>query len=532
MIYFDYNNNYHEKISSGVEEAGPFDNYLKFCDHVKWFEKKVDSLEDIRVNKISLDKELDLNKQYYSDNKIIYDLKKKKYYFYICPYCKIFPTIELINCKSLKILCDCDKSIIININNFFQKYEKKIEKKNEYFDFINNNLKCKVHKKKYKYYCETCKNNICRNCLLLNEMHKGHNIKIFDFLLFDFNIKLQTILNKIYDNKNGKLLDNKFKGLYRLIKVIITNYKKYPCYIIFRTVKNIYNFLLFNIDNNDSNNPLKEVKITKIKEINNINSMNNIYLITSIIISRQKINLEDICKADLVNLDVLELPNNDINDISPLKYAKFQNLKHLNLLNNKIDDINIPYFKEFNFKLLSCINLSLNLLTDFKFFEVIKNFPSLNYLLINSNKFEVKDSDLICTYDLSPLEKINISDKVLLGNSIKILNKMKLDKLKILYLNNNNITSLSELKEIKSEYLEEIYLNDNELESMNDLETFKTLTKIQIINNKINNIDDLEYLIKKLPNLKKINLKGNRINNDNEKLKFLKEKYNNIKIII
>lgn len=81
MIYFDYNNNYHEKISSGVEEAGPFDNYLKFCDHVEWFEKKVDSLEDIRVNKISLDKELDLNKQYYSDNKIIYDLKKKNIIF-------------------------------------------------------------------------------------------------------------------------------------------------------------------------------------------------------------------------------------------------------------------------------------------------------------------------------------------------------------------------------------------------------------------------------------------------------------------
>ena len=122
------------------------------------------------------------------------------------------------------------------------------------------------------------------------------------------------------------------------------------------------------------------------------------------------------------------------------------------------------------------------------------------------------------------------------NSSIQILNKFKLDNLKVIHLNNNKLTSISLLQKKKYGNLKEIYVNDNELESINELKEFKLLTIIEIRNNIINSIENLEDFIVNLPMLKKINLKGNRINIKKEKniqlLKLLKEKYNDIKIEI
>ena len=125
---------------------------------------------------------------------------------------------------------------------------------------------------------------------------------------------------------------------------------------------------------------------------------------------------------------------------------------------------------------------------------------------------------------------------MLSDDSIEILSKMKLGNLKILHLNNNKLSSLSSIKEIESEKLEEIYINNNELEAFEELVKFTSLTKVEIGNNKINNLNNLEDFFNKLPKLKKINLKGNRINSkderNSEKLISLKEKYKDIKITI
>ena len=358
-------------------------------DFIKEFNNKIDfslrkGFNSININenkdevRFSFNLESGEDKKYYSDKNNYYIKRDRekiafyKPYFFICSKCNEFPLIDIINLNLLKVSCACITEMIAP-NLFFQKYQQKT---NKILDFIKNYLKCQQHKKKYKFYCETCNRDICKKCLN-NKKHKGHSFKIFDFLIFDFNIKIQTIFTKIYYSRNKILLDQKFKDIYKLIKVITANYKKYQNYNVFRTVSNIYNFLLFNIENKDSNTPVKELKITKLKEINN--RLNNPYLITSIIISRQKlINLENICKADLINLDVLELPNNNINDISPLKNAKFINLKHLNLCNNKIDGHNIVYFEDIYFKYLSHMNLTSNLITDFEIFEKLKNFSNLN----------------------------------------------------------------------------------------------------------------------------------------------------------
>ena len=538
-------NDYKDEYKKEEDFNNLFDDYFDNIDKSNEYFYQIDSSENENKKDYSIKNELDMNCKYLSDNKIFKinndksgkNIKSFKNSFYLCPKCQIIPLIDFINYKTIKIKCYCNKEreSIIKMDSFFKKYEKKFKKENKKIDFINRYIKCKDHNKKFKYHCEDCNKDLCKNCLLLTKTHKKHNITIFDFLIFYFNIRKKTILNKIYDNKDKKLLNPKFKDFYKIFKIIESNSSKYHTYNIFRTVENLYNYLLFNLDKVDSNNAqIKEIKIRQIKEINNIN---NLHLITSIIISKQNINnLEKICKADLVNLDILELPNNEINDLTLLKNAKFLNLKHLNLSNNKIDNKNISYFTDFNFKYLSHINLSLNLITDFKFFDTLKNFPNLSHLLIRSNKFKIKDNDFNYEYDLSSLERLVISDGVMSDDSIEILSKMKLCNLKILHLNNNKLSSLSSIKEIESEKLEEIYINNNELETFEELVKFKTLTKIEIRNNKINNFNNFEDFFYKLPELKKINLKGNRINNkderNSEKLISLKEKFKDIKITI
>ena len=541
ILYYS-NNDLENEYEDEVDLKNPFDQYLNYFENNHSKSRRKDLKNEI-IRNFSLDRDLDMNVKSYSEKKIHNNLKFKteknipcfKSIFFLCSKCNLFPLIEFIDYKRLIIKCDSSEIIenIINIDFFFGKYENKCENGSKAKDFINGYMKCKEHQKKYKYYCQNCNKDLCRQCLLLSKTHKTHKLKIFDFLIFDFNIKMKTILNKLYDNKLKKVLNPKFKGLYKIIKVIEANYSKYLSYNVFRTTANLYDYLLFNIDNVDYNKAqIKEIKIKRMQEISNTSNLN---LITSIIISKQNINLEDICKANLINLDVLELPNNNINDISPLINAKFENLKLLNLSCNKIDNNNIPLFSKFKFKYLFHMNLSLNLLTDFKFLETIKNFPNLNHLLISSNKFALKDTDLYNTYDLSSLERLVLSDGVLLGDSIKILEKLKLDNIKIINLANNKISSLSFIKDIKYAKLKEIYINKNELESFKELENFKTLERIEISNNKINDFNDLEYLIKKIPNLKKINLKNNRIDIkeelNSEKLKLIKNK-KNIKIAV
>ena len=543
--YSEKKNDYRDECKNEEKFHNLFDDYFEHIDKSNECLYQIDSLENENKEGYPINKELDMNFKYLSDSKIMNvgnvksgkNKKSSENSFYLCSKCQIIPLIDFIDYKTIKIKCYCNKEreSIIGMDCFFKKYQKKLRKENDKIDFINSYFKCKEHNKKFKYHCEDCNKDLCKNCLLLTKAHKKHNITIFDFLIFYFNIRKKTILNKIYDNKDKKLLNPKFKDLYKIFKIIESNFSKFHTYNVFRTVENLYNYLLFNLDKVDSNKAqMKEITIRQIKEINNIS---NLHLITSIIISKQNIcNLENICKANLVNLDILELPNNDIDDLSPLKYANFLNLKHLNLSNNKIDNKNISYFTDFKFKYLSHINLSLNLITEFKFFDTLKIFPNLNHLLIRSNKFKIKDNDFNYEYDLSSLERLVISDGVMSDDSIEILSKMKLYNLKILHLNNNKLGSLSSIKEIESEKLEEIYINNNELETFEELVKFTTLTKVEIKNNKINNLNNLEDFFNKLPKLKKINLKGNRIyskdERNSEKLISLKENYNDIKITI
>ena len=118
-----------------------------------------------------------------------------------------------------------------------------------------------------------------------------------------------------------------------------------------------------------------------------------------------------------------------------------------------------------------------------------------------------------------------------------ILCQFKLDNLKILFLNANNLISLNFIEKFKCDNLEEIWLNDNKLEEFQPLVKYKNLNRIELNNNKINNINNLYIFVNSFVGFKKISIKGNtfKLNEDNNKiLEFIKKEgkikivYNNI----
>jgi len=214
-------------------------------------------------------------------------------------------------------------------------------------------------------------------------------------------------------------------------------------------------------------------------------------------------------------LELLILKGNYIDDISPLINANFQNLKYLNLDYNYIGDINIQYFNKFNFQKLKELSIYSNNLNDFQFFKTITNYPKLDILNAGKNQFNKNINELIndnkSNINLIQLKEIELSNGVFSENNIKILSKFKFDNLKILYLNINNLYSLSFIKNLECSYLEEIQLNNNYIKEFMPLIKYKNLKKIDLGENKISNIDHLINFIKELKNLQKISIKYNLI---------------------
>ena len=380
---------------------------------------------------------------------------------FLCRECKYFPIIKFINYDKVNIICsNCHKEEIQYLKNISGNILFSEEKKNnEKANILKKKyLNCLIHEKKYKYYCEECQKDICKKCCLENN-HYGHKIKIFDSIKFETNVKIESI-KELLKGVDFNLIDSSFESL---VNIIINLYKYYPCYNIFITIDSIYQLLLNN-NNVDSNDNYKEKKFQNIITNENINKINPTQSIFSI-----KLELKDFdaikFNKNLLNLEILELQNNNIKDLSPFKEANLKNLKFLNLSNNIIDDKNSDYLMNSNLNKLFDLNMCSNNLCNYSFFEKIIHFPNLRYLFVSSNKFNDSDFEKYknTIIDLSHLEEIGLSDGVFSDKTIELLDNFKLDNLKILYLNRNELKSTSFIENIKCSYLEEVWLNDNNL---------------------------------------------------------------------
>ena len=419
-------------------------------------------------------------------------------YYLICPKCKLVPFFNL--CNKLYIKCNCEE-VKKDFNYFCDNYIIEKNEENE-LNISKEFLKCLKHKKKYKYYCEKCEENLCSKCFLENDHHEHKKI-IFDTFVFDTNIKIekiQDILKEYFENKkkNNLLLKN-------LVKIIINQYEEdYFCYNIFKNIDNIH-LILSKRNKNDGNDNNNKCNAESIKTYCMVNE-----------------NIQDISylmKKNLNNLEILELQKNNISDLSSLKNVNFVNLRHFNLSDNRIDNINIAYLQGFNFKKLVYFNICSNNLNNFAFFEKVNSFQKLRKLYISSNKFNDDIEQLKNNiYNLSHIEEIDLSDGVFSDKSIELLKNFEFDNLKGLFLSYNHLSSLSFIKDLNCPMLSEIYLDNNNLCEFEPLIKFTNIKIIQINNNKIKDINNLKNFVNELKQLKKLSIKGNKLEKKNDNI--------------
>ena len=261
-----------------------------------------------------------------------------------------------------------------------------------------------------------------KNGNLNNLLLKDCNITSIDFL---GTFKYGTI-----DLSDNNISDISLFNSYDITSLILKN-------------NNISDLINFN------NDKIKYLNLSKNKNLKNLKTLNSV---NNLILSDCNItNLDEIKYLDKVNS--LDLSYNDIKDISDL--GKLTSLTTLSLAHNKnltgkviyspvnninLEDCNIISFDISGFNNLYYINLSNNLLFDYKsFFENLKNGGSIS---INFNNFDV-DSDILkiiqskknisvsginLIYDFSENDDYEIqpTDYLLLNNILRYYNSIKI----------------------------------------------------------------------------------------------------------
>ena len=140
-------------------------------------------------------------------------------------------------------------------------------------------------------------------------------------------------------------------------------------------------------------------------------------------------------------------------------------------------------------------------------------------------------------YHLEHLKKIGITTGNFNDKTIHFIKNLKFSKLKVMYVSRNNLSSLKFLKDVDCINLESFWAINNNLTNYNDILSLphkENIKKINLKGNKIKYIDDLLEFIKNFPNLNELILVDNPINMNNSRYKKIinEIKKKNINIII
>ena len=424
-------------------------------------------------------------------------IDKKK--LILCQNCGKSPKISFNSLKLININCECQIYENENIEKFYEYF----------FTFTNNKIKfenftCQNHlNKKFRYFCEDCNFDICKDCIAKDGKHKTHTyVSLLDCK------KQFEVIKEFKENEY-------FSEIMDLLKMA---YEEYPNSNLYETINNAFSFISQKkYNNNDLNNDIliEAKRMLKIRISSQIlENKNNINEIIEIQIIRQNFhNLNELCQFEFPNLKLLNLSENNIDDISPLKNLISPNLEGLVLLKNKINDKNIKYIKDFQFQKLKTLNFFNNNFTNYQIFDEIKVFKNLTLLYIGSNRFQEDISHIninTIKYNFYNLKTLGVTKGVFTNNTIELLTYFKFPKLTTLYLSGNNLNSLSFVKNIDCPELKEIWLKDNDLKDFEELLKFKKLEIFNLENNLIKSLEKIEPFLK-MGKLKKVYISENKI---------------------
>ena len=453
--------------------------------------------------------------------------------FFICKNCLDVPIISFNTLEYLKYSCSCTNYNCININEIIDNNIINIEIPNEKYlaDKIYK-IQCLKHKKKFSYYCIDCSQNLCEYCINRSNFHVSHILYYFDKNYF----ATDKAIEKIKSMEIKDVPENIITKLKKLSTIIYKDYNEYPNYSHFLIFDELSKFFQKNIDkmSNVINSVNKEIKIqTRNELIQNLNSKQNLEFITEIVIRNSNINdITELCKANLINLKILELNHNCILNIKPLKIAKFKKIERLDFGENKLGNDNIPVLFELFFRDLKELNLYLNNFTDCEIFNLRQNkdnMPNLELLFLGSNIFNWKNEkkeDNNKKYDLTSLKLVGLTNGVFDTFSLTFFERFQFYKLEALYISRNDFISLSFVDKLDLPFLKNFSIHTSHINEFEPLKKFKTLEEIDMRDNYIKDINNLFSFIKDLPNLKNFDLSGNDIDKNLEENKSIISRIN------
>ena len=513
-------NNYYKKCSK-CQNKGIYNNKFYYCYNCKDYYCDICKKEHNSNN---------------SDHKCEEEKDKDHYFFNKC--CK---------CKNQKIKINKYYYCLECKNDICEECIRKFPEKTH--PCINENEKkntCLEHNQVFNYFCIDCCENICESCL--HPKHKNHqkkNLAVLNNALIDgrnnikeinneinnlieFNEKilkyiqdfkhnkdyLQSIINignslRKGNNRNSKDIKCLLLALHEDLEISNKSYNsliKDKKIILFRKEK----FLHLNkreLDDQDFKK-ISQIKFNQLKEID---------------ISDNKItNVNPFKKMTLPFLEFLNLSYNQIQYIEPVTKLKSENLQYIFLQNNKIEDMETFLESDFPFlKILraECYNTNLDYKNDKKKIEEISNKINDKYRerficktieeQINEFKKEYNDISLdATTIDLSDV-KTSHGDKML-KKLFLIITYKQTNEIKKLILRNNNINDPSMLSRINFCKLKILDLSVNKIKNLEFLLDMKAENlKYLFLDN--NNIEEIYHILKaNFPNLEAISLYNNK----------------------
>ena len=460
---------------------------------------------------------------------------------FICKKCKVVPELDFISLGNANYSCTCNTinnmpiDEIIKNNIIVEEDEEDYNNNNKKGELKYNNfenyLKCNEHKKNFVYYCQTCEQNLCRDCLRSTDYHHNHILLLFDLKYYEI-VKMKNHIEEIFINEKNQqiddILDNEknqqISRLMSLFSTIFNDFISHPNYSHITIISNMNTFLDKFIANKNNNTDIETLHLQKQIKINSkklrFENITNSEDIIEINIYKSNLNdLTDLCKLNLINLKKLKLTDNCITNIKPILNANFNDLEILNFAQNKLGNDNIKYLCNLNLQKLTELNLYSNNITDSKIFNLKNNrkcLPSLENFYIGCNFIEwnlnndLDNRDNI-KYDFSSLKKIGLTTGIFDNQTITFMYCFKFHNLEFLYMARNNFSSLSFLDKLDLPSLKYFSVHTSNIIDFYPLNKFKTLEQIYMKGCCISKINKLKEFVEKLPNLKILDLSENLI---------------------
>ena len=479
----------------------------------------------------------------------------KTNFHFVCKDCNRTPEITFINNFTLTVECDCGLFKNSKLELFIEKYINcnDLNKKNQ----EENYCRCKFHLMKISAYCIDCHSDLCEKCVSEDgEKHLTHTtFRFSDFFDSNKDIIYKYIIYLKDEIEKGNEL--KAKLFVEIIELIYSTFRYYPCFDNYLNLDNMIKYFCENINDRRKITRKDNDRFEFFKKINNRKELkyflkdypDKINKIISIIIQTQNFYDLNLLKTNdfqisYDKLNVLDLRNNNINDVSPLISIKFPELKNLNLSLNRLSDKSIHDICNLcrNLPKLTILSLSSNAFTKYEILKCVKNCSNLKVFDISNNFLlcDLKKSDMHNdTFNLKNIEILNFSG-IFSNKSIELLKNLEFEYLKKINLNSNNLNSVKFFEKMNCINLEELSLINNNIKEFYVFIKFKKLKIINLKQNKISSISKLNEFLEELPDIEKINISDNLIDlnsSENEEIiEISKEKrnsnYQKIKIII